>query len=590
MARRRREAPATPGESTEAQLQTELGPEPQATLTVRGSARSVKEQLGISNDDTPTPKPEAPSQDDEKKKFVDALRNPKYIICVKRMTPREFNGQKTNVEVWRAELPLGYQEIQTEIAKDFGGEKYRVAVIDPASNNTIAADTFVVDGDPIIQETDVSQAEMDRMLMRGEPKSAADLTEEGLERRARLTAKQIEVEAYEEQLSEARKRREHGGKPVPQDNTRVDELERRLTEAKHQAELEARDRKHAEELKDLRTLIQQNARSAKPEGQSETALILAQMQKSQEAADKRFEALQRQMQDDKSNAILEELRALRNKPSGQGGSLLEQAEAMLKLRKIFGWGGSDSDEDEDDDEDDDRPWYEKALDKLGGKFGDKLLEKFTAMEEKGETVSREDFLRGMMEHADQVAAAAVKKQLPAAPAHILPAPPPPRPAQSLPPAPLTALPPPPPSAPQAGLPPPPASPAAAPVQVSQPPLTIEQEMVIRVGGVLEMIEREMELRPNEYLWNYEGAYNALPESVLEKVCAAPDPVAMIDGFLIPNISADALAGMKAKIAANPRILAWLKVGHDELKEWFAEKMKNPKFDPFADEGPEGEDE
>ena len=114
--------------------------------------------------------------------------------------------------------------------------------------------------------------------------------------------------------------------------------------------------------------------------------------------------------------------------------------------------------------------------------------------------------------------------------------------------------------------------------------------MIRVGGVLEMIEREIELRPNEYLWNYEGAYNALPESVLEKVCAAVDPVMMIDAFAIPNISPDALAALKAKISGNPRILAWLKVGHDELKEWFAEKMKDPKFDPFADDGPEGEGE
>jgi hypothetical protein len=546
----------------------------------------VKKQLGIQTDDKSERKPEAASQDDEKKKFVEALRNPKYIIRVKRQTPREFNGQKTNVEVWSAELPMGYQEIQEEVTKDCGGEKYRVAIIDPASNNTIAADTFVVDGDPIVPESDMSQAEIDRVIMRGEPKSAADMSEESLERRARLTAKQIEVEAYEEQLADARKRRENGGKPAPQDNTRVDDLERRLTEAKHQAELEARDRKHTEEMKELRALI---ARTAKPEGQSETALILAQMQKSQEAADKRFEALQRQMQDDKSNAILEELRALRNKPSGQGGSLLEQAEAMLKLRKIFGWGGNDADEDEDD-EDDDRPWWEKALDKLGGKFGDKLLEKFTAMEEKGETVSREEFMRGMMEHADQVAAAAVKKQLPAPrPANILPPPPAPGPTQSLPPAPVTALPPPPPpgAAPQAVLPPPPA-PTATP-QVPQA-LTIEQEIVIRVGGVLEMIEREIELRPNEYLWNYEGAYNALPESVLEKVCAAPDPVAMIDAFAIPNISADALAALKAKISGNPRILAWLKVGHDELKEWFSEKMKDPKFDPFADDGPEGEGE
>lgn len=141
------------------------------------------------------------------------------------------------------------------------------------------------------------------------------------------------------------------------------------------------------------------------------------------------------------------------------------------------------------------------------------------------------------------------------------------------------------------LPPPPPAPAVQPAVAAPVPgaMTIEQETVVRVAGVLEMVEREMSLRPNQYLWNYEGAYNALPEEVLEKVCAAPDPVTMIDAFAIPNISPEKIAEIKAKISGNPKIAAWLKVGHDELKEWFAEKQKDPKFDPFADEedGEEG---
>ena len=113
--------------------------------------------------------------------------------------------------------------------------------------------------------------------------------------------------------------------------------------------------------------------------------------------------------------------------------------------------------------------------------------------------------------------------------------------------------------------------------------------MLRVGGVLEILEREIELRPHEYHWNYEGAFCALPESILEKVCAAPDPVAMLDAFAIPLISPEKLAEMKAKIGGNPRILAWVKAGHDELKLWFAEKQKDPSFDPFSDEGPEEEE-
>lgn len=114
-------------------------------------------------------------------------------------------------------------------------------------------------------------------------------------------------------------------------------------------------------------------------------------------------------------------------------------------------------------------------------------------------------------------------------------------------------------------------------------MTLEQEIVIRVGGILEMLEREIELRPNEYLWNYEGAFLRAPESILEKICAAPDPVAMVDAFAIPNISPEKLAELKAKIGANPRVLAWVKAGHDELKMWFEEKKKDISFDPFAEE-------
>lgn len=585
MARRRREAAPDSSDPVAQADQNPEGPQPRIDVRMSGTADQVKRQLGVPTEDKPEKKPEGNGHDDEKKKFVEALRNPKYIIRVKRMTPREFGGQKTNVEVWQAELPLDYQEIQTEVAKGFGGEKYRVAVVDPQSNNTIAADVFTVDGDPIIPESDLTQEEMDRVLMRGAPKSAADLTEEGLDRRARVSAKMLEVEALEAQLEEARKRRDSGGKPASQDNTRIDELDRKLAEAKHQAELEARDRKHAEEMRELKALISQNSQPKKDESTSALTVLLEQMREDRKASDARFNALMTQMKDDKLNAVLDEVKAIKNKPSQQSGSLLDQAEAMLKLKKLFGWGGDEEDE-EDDDPEDNRPWWEKAIDRLGSKFGDKLIAKFTDMEDKGETVDREKFMKGMSEYADQVAAEAARKHqqrlqgTPPAPA--LPAPP----AVVVPPAPVTALPPPPPAAAAPPVVTPPVSPA--PASAVPQTMTLEQEILVRTSGVLEMLAREIELRPNEYLWNYEGAYNALPEGILEKVCAAPDPVTMIDAFALEYIDPAQLSALKAKISGNPRILAWVKAGHDELKLWFAEKQKNPRYDPFAEE--EGEEE
>ena len=585
MARRRREAALEePGTATE---QPTEGAEPQLRVQMTGTADQVKRQLGVAVEDKPEKleKLETNGQDDEKKKFVEALRNPKYIIRVKRSTPREFNGVKTNFEVWQAELPLSYQEIQEEVTKTSGGGKYRVAVVDPSSNNTIAADTFEVDGDPIVPELNMTQEEQDRIFMQGKPKTAADISEESLERRARVAAKMSEVEALEAQLEEARARRSKPAeKSTAQDDTRIADLDRRLIEAKHSAELEARDRKHADELRELKALIAQNAKPQKSETDSTMTILLEQMREDRKANQAQFTALLTQMKDDKMNAVLDEVKSLKNKPAQQSGSLLEQAEAMLKMKKIFGWGGDEDDEDEEDDKDDDRPWWERALDKLGGKFGDKLIAKFTDMEEKGEKVSREEFMKNMGEYADQLAADGVRKQQqrlpgppPAAPPP-LPAPPPPA---ANPQSPVTVLPPPPPAA----APPPAATPPAAPLPQT---LTVEQEIVIRVGGVLEMLEREIELRPNEYHWNYEGAFLAVPATILEKICAAPDPITMLDAFTIPHISPEKLAEMKAKISGNPKILAWVKAGHDELKEWAKQKEADPSFDPFADED-EGEE-
>lgn len=600
MARRRREATPESNDPAVPMEQPAEGAEPQIDVRMRGTADQVKRQLGVATEEKPEKKPEGNGHDDEKKKFVEALRNSKYIIRVKRLTPREFNGVKTNVEVWSAELPLAYQEIQDEVRKDCKGGKYRVAVVDPNSNSTVCADVFEVDGDPIVPELDMTQEEQDRIFMQVKPKSAADLTEEGLERRARLTAKQIEVEAYEEQLTEARKRREGGGKQPAQDNTRVDDLERRLTEAKHQAELEARDRKHAEELRDLKASIAQLAQQPKKdEGMSSMTMLLEQMREDRKASDLRFNALMTQMKDEKLNLLMDEVKSIKNKPVTQSQSLLDQAEAILKLKKVFGWGGDDDDDDEANDPDDDRPWWEKAIDKLGSKFGDKIVDKFTAMEEKGEKVDREKFLAEMSQYADQVAAeAAAKHQRPGLPAPQpqaalnppLPAPPPPpRPAVTVPTPQATSLPPPPPPTPTPQQTVPTPTPAPAPVPEAPPKLTIEQEIVLRVGGVLEILEREIELRPHEYHWNYEGAFCSLPESVLEAVCAAVDPVAMMDAFAIPHISPEKLAEMKAKIGGNPKILAWVKAGHDELRVWLVEKQKDPKFDPFADEEEGGEE-
>ncbi len=556
---------------------------PQIELRMRGDADDVKRQMGVAVEPGPVPeKQEGAEQNEEKEKFIVAIRNPRYVVKVKRRTPREFAGH-----CWDTECPVTYAEIQEETKNHDGGGSYRVSVVDPESNRTVAGDTFDVPGDPILPQTEIALEEQNRLLMRGAPKDAAQLTVEGLSRRAEVTAKMLEVEALEQQLKEQRDRRK-GDDQVVRPDTRIDDLERRLMEAKHQAELEARDRKHAEEMRELKALIAQNAAPAKPQNDMMT-VMLEQMREDRKASQAQFTALLTQIKDDKLTAVLEEVKAIKNKPNQQSSSLLDQAEAILKLKKVFGWGGDDDDDDDDDavDPDDKRPWWERALDKLGGKWGDKLIEKLAGMEEKGEVVDREKFMREMSQYADEIAAEAASRQQRQLPnptkPPALPAPPPAVPAA---PAQVQQLPPPPPAggAPAVQLPPPP---PAAPVQQLPQTLTIEQEITVRVGTVLDMLDREATFRANEYHWNYEGCWMTLPDDLLEKVCAAADGAGVVDALTTPLLAAEKIAELKTKLSSNPKTAAWFMVGLNELKEWYAEKQKDPMFDPFADDEEEG---
>jgi len=577
-ARRRRQPIAEEGVETPVEGQPG---ETQVEIKMKGGADDITRRLGAQAPEAPLARVVVQDQAAEKDAFVKALRNAKYIIRVKRVTPRDFNGVKTNVEVWNSELPLSYQEIQEEVAKTYKGGKYRVAVVDPSSNSTVAADTFEVDGDPFVPETEMTQEEQDRLFLNTRQKSASELSEEDLERSARLTQKQIEFERLRQQLSELKGSQSTGKSSV--NDTRIEALERNLERAKQEAELERRDREHQREIAELKAMI---ARQATPpqQGASDTALMLKQMQAMQASADQRFGDMMKTMQDDKMNALMREVQAIKNKPAAESGGMVETMKSFMIMAKMMGMNvpGSDDDDDEDD-VDDKRPWWERALDKLGGKFGDKLLAKFTDMEEKGEVIDREKFMAEMSQYADQVAADAAARQTNRLPAQTkppgLPAPPATAPVQQLPPPPPAG------GAPATQLQPPP--PPAALVQQNQPALTVEQEVTIRVGTVLDMLDREATFRANEYHWNYEGCWMALPDDLLEKVCAATDGATFVDALTTPLLTPEKIAELKAKLTTNPKTAAWFMIGLNELKEWHQAKQSDPMFDPFADDEEEG---
>lgn len=583
MSRRRREV-AAEGEAPAAEAP--VGEGPQVKVVMSGSADEVADRLkGVA-----TPVPEKPRTTraeelaENNEQFFKDLDNGTYKVKVKRLRPKTWQGQRMAVEVWENELPLQWDGIKSEVVQLCGGGTYKVAVVDPSTDKLVSSKNFEQEGDPILEQAD--QAEIERIMMQGGPKDSTTLTEESLDRRARISTKLLEVESIQAQLDDARAARNGGGKKsAAPDDTRINDLERRLTESKHQAELEARDRRHAEEMRELKALISQNARPAAPQGSSEISLLIQQMQKNQESSDKRFEAMQKQMQDDKMNLMLEEIKALRNKPQ-QKSDMLEMAEAMLSLKKVFKWGDDDDDDEEESDPNDDRPWWQKALDKLGDKITPKVIDKIFAkldgLENSGKSVSKEDFMKINEEeiaaHARKVADEEIQRLMGAQKPAALP---PPAPA----PAPTTT---------KTELPPASApAPAPAPAPVAAPPPSAEMILARKrcelAAGSVAMIEHELTLRQRNYEWNYE-LWDNLPEDLLDRVCMAADCVSMLDVFKVEGLDVAAVDTMKAKVAADPKMLAWLKRGHDELALWKKKADADPTFDPGAEEEEPEEDE
>lgn len=600
----RRRSGSENGDQPEEQVAAQTS-EPQLRVSMTGTADQVKKQLGVTPEKTETKPPEPVLEDFEK--FSNLLKNPKYMVRVKRLRPKQWKGEKTAVEVWTSELPLQWEEIKAEVMEIAKGGTYKVSVVNPESGGMIDARNFEIDGDPLIEKGELSEAE--KMMFAPQEK---DATEEGiqkLEQRARFNTKLLEVEEIESALREARERRDgKGKKSTSEDDARILDLDRRLTEAKHQAEIEARDRKHAEEMRELKAMIAQNQKPVQ-QGPSEITLLIQQMQKNQESSDKRFESLQKQMQDDKMNAVLEEVKALRNKPARENGGMLEMAETMLKLRKVFGWGGSGEDDDEEeDDPNDDRPWWQKALDRLGDKLTpkviDKIFDRLDGLETSGKKVDKDDFTKSleieMKKAEDEAVRIATERAIKALPA---PKENPPlkkkeavpqvnvmerkivgeteaakpaaeeKPAETAPETSDTQL---------HLVKAPPAAPAAPSEQ-----MPIAKEICLRVCNVILILERELETRPRQFNWNYEGAWNMLPEAVLEKVCLAKTPAEVFEAFKVEGINVEDLDKMKEKVLAAPRAAAWMSRGITELNRWWKKVEADPEFDP-ADEG-EGEE-
>jgi hypothetical protein len=536
-------------------------------VTLRGTPEEVRAQFTASEADAPpgAPPPGAPvdggAPSPQRLAYIEALKVPQNTVVVKRISPRNWNDAKVNVEVYREQCPLDPVSIETEIREEFGGRKYRAAVINSETGQVVSAETFEVDADPLIKKTAEEERFEQEILMQGAPPQQ-DVSEAALERQTRLTAKQIEYEQTRQTL-ESLKAQQTGGKTDPRLDARIRELEHRTTtqEADRRvAETEERHRREMDELK--RQISAQQA--PKPQGMEDP--LIKMMMEQNKQANERFEKLLTQMNDNRMADIQRQLAEVKNKP--QGNNLLEMAESMLKLKEVFGWGEQE-DEEDDDDDGEGKPFLEKLADKYLPKVFEMIEDEQTKT---GKELSKDEVVARINAAADQ----AVKEEL-ARRREVA------QQAQRSLPAPQQQAAP----APQAAAPAPQAAPApVAPPQRQVP--SIEEEVKIRVASVIAVLERELILRPRGWQWTL-ACWQALPEELREKISAPgltpPASIAVFDGI----VNQEGLELLKKKLTDDAKAAAWMERGLAELRGWAEELAKDPDFDPTEEEDEEGEE-
>lgn len=517
-------------------------------VTLAGSPESVREQAQVlagtnGNGDA---KPVEPDNG-----IVNALRDPRNAVVVKRISPRRWknaNGEdaQINSEVYREACPLILSEIADEVARTHGGRKYRVSVINP-KGEVAAAQTFDVDADPILEEASAADSELARQVMglnEPEEKSAAEVSLESLDREARLAAKQFELEQAKQRLRDLKGESAPGRKTDDEAAQRIAKLEREVVETRYETKAAALEK----EVSELRRQL------AEPRREDSSSKDMMKMFMDMQAkSDERFQQLIQQMQNSKMDQLVAEVKALKTAPAQQGSDL----SSKILEKAVDKFLDGDDEEGEDDGDDPNKPWFERLADK----YMPDIIDLIKDRGQQGKPMTKEEITQQIEAAAkkaeDEAVEAAQRRLAQQAPAARLPGP-------AAPAAPPAA---PPPSAP--------AAPAAPPKQ-----LTLEEEFAQRCGHVLTLFSRELTLRTREWEWSYE-AWGQLPEAVLDKVTAAADPVVMVDAFagIFPP---EALEALKKRFD-DPKARAWAERGLRQLREWSAKLAADPEFDPLDED-------
>jgi hypothetical protein len=528
-----------------AKTESETKADPKSTdgmkVVLSGSPSDVRAQAQVlAGEGNGGMKPVAPEPENG---IVEALRDPKNVVIVKRISPRRLrkpNGEdvQINCEVYREACPLVLSDIADEVSRAHGGRKYRVSVINP-KGECAAAQTFDVDADPVMEDTSAADDELARQVMglTQPEKSSAEMSLESLDREAKFAAKQFELEQAKQRLRDARGESGHSSKRDEESAARISKLERDIIETRYETKAAALEK----ELADLRRQIAEPKRDDSP---NMMKLLMEMQQKS----DERFQQLIQQMQNNRTDQLIAEVKALKSMPAQQGSDL--SAKILEKAVDKF----LDGDDDDDDADDPEKPWIERLADK----FLPDIIDLVKDRKDQGKPMTKEEITAQITEAAKKAEDEAVA----AAQRRIAAQQPPPRLTQQQP----------------APAPQPPPAPPPAPAP-HQP--TIEEEIVMRVGTCMATFDRESTLRVRDWEWSYDF-WEKLPETILEKACAADSPITMLAAF-DGVLGGDKLDAFRAALDADAKRKAWAERGLKELREWWAKAQVDPAFDPTIED-------
>lgn len=607
MGRRKRDEASTAPEGGDAQpanAETSVaeGVEPQATLTVKGGLSKVRRQLGPSSSpQKPVEMKESDSKESLRTAVVNALRDPKNRYEVKRQTPKKFGPLDISRVVLRDDCPITFSDLEEEIFSSHGGKRYRISVHDRDTGATVAADTVERDLTPILEESEDPETRPEDLIEQTQEMQSLNQINDQI---ANVTA-MARLEGAKKQLAEIRGDSDSKAKSQ-QPDPRVTALEKTIERLEYESREEKREARHQKELAELRAQIAASS-SAPKSGQSDIQILVQQMAEDRKQSQAQFNALLNKIQDDKMAALQQSIDRIGSKGPSSGVKEMVETFSMMagalgiKLPNLRGG---------DDDDDEPIEWWEKLADKAPEMI-DKISAIFTKAKGEGRSVSREEVLALAKQAEDDAVAkgvARINSQTRTAPALQAPAQPPvnsltapPPPSAMLPTAmkeevKVPTLPPPPPPAPQADA-------SGAPSQLTLlPPLNpnggatpkavemsqVDQQVLVRVTGVLDIFMAEVDLRPKMPEWTAE-AWQTLPEDILEKVCACETGDALCDVIAtVPHLQPAPLKILRDKVNSTPRTQGFVKRCLDEMRGWWAKSLADPSFDPCADE--EGEEE